>query len=436
MKRSEVLKWLQSHGGQVDMQTEYKTVDNPNRKSSKDPEKIRQKYVTWTAKDGQRLTVIDTTEDVPQPDSFYPTPETPGAVHYDPSYDLVNEGKEVKEATPDKTPASTAFQEAKRAQEQKESEANYRDHEIYETDAEKRARLLQEKNEKDQDRDYNRRTEIDARTADIQGRQVSVSESAEARAAKKDERDATKPEFLSRADPDSKNIAMFDPVSGQVRTVANPNYDEAKVEAQRKKDELTLAIQLRKMSSEEATAEYSRWFKQNVEVPFMQAAEARSRAQEQRAALDAEERRRQFASDFSLRKASLGEEAGQHAAQNEIALLPYRAGPAEASQMSSAINSLAQGGSLDKDASAGINFTADAFQFDRPDFEGIAKKATEQALGHLTNYRPSSQGYSTADYSGINTNVDMSQAPSTAPTGGPDLMSMYNELVSKYTPAR
>lgn len=219
-----------------------------------------------------------------------------------------------------------------------------------------------------------------------------------------------KPNYLSQADPKSKYVVTGN-AKGEISSVLNPNYDEVKAAAEEKRAELASQIAGRQMNLEEAKAAYTQWFDTNVKTPMMMAQEARAKAEEQRAALDAEERRRQFAADFGLRKATLGESAAQRATNAEISLLPYRAGPTESSEMSSAINSLAAGGKINgPDASAGIHFTPGAFEFNAPDFASIAKKAAKAVLSGLTDYRPSDQQYQTADYSGV-PQVNLSGAP-------------------------
>jgi len=232
----------------------------------------------------------------------------------------------------------------------------------------------------------------------------------------KEEREANKPNFLSTADSKNPYVVSAGP-DGRLTSVDNPNYDAVKAAAEEKRAELAAQISARKMNLDEAQAAYTQWFDKNVKTPLMLAQEARAKAEEQRQALEAEERRRQFAADFGLRKATLGESAAQRATNAEISLLPYRAGPTEAAEMSSAINSLAAGGSMANNASAGINFTPGAFQFNAPDFAGIAKKAAKAVLGGLTDYRPSDQSFATGDYSGVPA-VNISGAPAMPSVGG------------------
>jgi hypothetical protein len=104
----------------------------------------------------------------------------------------------------------------------------------------------------------------------------------------------------------------------------------------------------------------------------------------------------------------------------EESLLPYRAGPTEAANMSSAINGLAAGGNPQgPSAAAGVHFQPSDFTFNAPDFKSIAKQAASAALSGLTKYRPVAGSYQTADYSGINlpSSATMASAP-VASSGG------------------
>lgn len=230
--------------------------------------------------------------------------------------------------------------------------------------------------------------------------------------------DEAKPNYLSTADSKNKYVVSGS-ATGEITSTFNPNYDQVKADAEEKRAEFATLIASRRMTLDEAQAQYTQWFDTNVKGPLMLAQEARAKAEEQRQALDAEERRKQFAADFGLRKATLGESASQRATNAEISLLPYRAGPTESAEMSSAINSLAAGGKVGgPDASAGVNFTAGAFQFAAPDFDKIAKNAAHQVLSGLTDYRPSDQSFATGDYSGVPA-ANLSGAPSMPAVGAP-----------------
>jgi hypothetical protein len=234
-----------------------------------------------------------------------------------------------------------------------------------------------------------------------------------------------RPQVVGTPTDTSKSVAVWNPATGQMESVTNPIYDQAKVDAARLKDQLSTAIALNQVSAQQAAQQYKQWWDTNVTLPFQQAQEVRARAAEQRAALEAEDRRKQFASQFSLQKASLGQQAGNQAVQNEISLLPYRAGPNEAADMSSAINSLGAGGKVNgPDASAGIHFQASDFQFDRPDFDKIASQATAKALKGLTKYSPSGS-FSQGDYSGVTMPTGQGAPSSTG--AGIDTSSLWQQ---------
>lgn len=252
---------------------------------------------------------------------------------------------------------------------------------------------------------------------------LAIAQAAENRAA-------NKPDFLSTADAKNPNIVRYNPTSGVVETMANPNYDKAKEESAEMRANLALQIQSGQLKLEEAKQQYTQWFDANVKTPLALAQEARDKAAEQRAALDAEERRRQFASTFSLQKGELGQRAGAAAMQAEESLLPYRAGPNEAAHMADAVNGLAAGGSMSTNAGAGIHFEGGDFQFDAPDFRSIAKQAAKDALKGISSYIPSDQSYSTADYSGV-PQVNTGGAPSFAQSSA-DVSAGIDKLNQRY----
>jgi hypothetical protein len=251
------------------------------------------------------------------------------------------------------------------------------------------------------DAQRNRETAADrkerARTAD-QSAELTQQQIEETR--RQNEYTRNKPEFLP-GDSKNKFTTVYNPATQTVEALDNPNYDAIKAAAEEHRLELASQVQSGQLQLEAAKQQYKQWFDSNVQTPLLLSQEARAKAEEQRQALEAEERRRQFAADFGLRKATLGQAAGQDAAQNEISLLPYRSGPTWGADISSAINSLAGGGNLANDASAGIHFSDSSFAFQRPDFKQIAKDAAKAALSGLTDYRPSDQQFAVGDYSGV-----------------------------------
>lgn len=248
----------------------------------------------------------------------------------------------------------------------------------------------------------NRQRELDrAEQARQFGVSSGTSAASQAETVRHNQVEENRPQFLP-SDTKAPKISQINPSTGQITSVDNPNFDPVKAAAEEKRLELASQIASRQINLEEAKQQYSQWFDTNVKTPLMMAQEQRAKAEEQRAALDAEERRRQFAATFGLQKASLGQQAAATAIQAEESLLPYRAGPNEAAHMSDAINSLAAGGHIGgPSAGAGIHFSGEDFQFNAPDFKKIAAEATKQVLSGLTDYRPSNDTYQTADYSGV-----------------------------------
>lgn len=406
----------------------------------------------WLPGDPESEKYLDTADDVEQWVS--PTGYTVQAIHnQDGTWEVIqNEPPSPKTnaQTPDQAEAvrlenahrQQINQESKdkRAQEIRENnERSYNQQQTgyAETHAERAARELRalqerraqeqqdrlEKNDILQAQNQQRQNEIAAGSLANQNRQTDIAAAREAR-------EASKPDFLSQADDKTPYVVRYNPTTNQMESANNPNYDKVKAEAEQIRQNLATQIQAGTLQLEQAKQQYAQWFDTNVKTPLALAQEARDKAAEQRAALDAEERRRQFASTFSLQKGELGQRAGAAAMQAEESLLPYRAGPDEAADMSSAINSLGAGGSMNTNASAGINFKASDFEFNAPDFKSIAKKAAKDALSGISSYIPSDEKYSTADYSGI-PSVNTGGAPST-PDVSSGLQGILSNLTSKY----
>jgi hypothetical protein len=326
--------------------------------------------------------------------------------------------------------------ERQREREEKEKNQKLTGH--YETDAQKFARERQESTEARAVEDQERQRKLDAERLAAQARQdqlaagqLDVSRGNLTIAQQREAREANEPKFLSQAGEDNPYLVRYNPTSGQIEQLQNPNYDAVKEEGKRLQSLLSTQIAARQVTLEEAKQRYTQWFDSNVKTPLMLAQEAREKAAEQRQALEADERRRQFAADFGLRKATLGQQAGEAAMQAEQSLLPYRAGPTEAAEMSSAINSLAAGGSMSTNASAGIHFTPGAFEFNAPDFGKIAKEAAKRALSGLTDYRPSDKEFATGDYSSVPA-VNTGGAPE-IPSGYGDLQGIVDQLKKTYS---
>lgn len=436
MTEAQFQAWILAHKGERGRQHNKRTIqprDEYGRPTGESREEIES--TTVVAMDGAQITVRRT-----------PNSGDPNA----PDYDVEKNIGPPVDTTPDRTPSQEALTQAqatkaqqdaaREAQEDKERQANATTPDefgdsITETNLERAKRVIAKRESIKQQEVQNQQiASSQAATKAAQDRltydrehDIGTREDAAANRGltqqqidiqrQNADREARKPTYLSQADSKTPNLVSS--VDGQLTTVANPNYDAVKAAAEEKRAEFASEIAGRRMTLDEAQAQYTQWFDTNVKGPLMLAQEARAKAEEQRQALDAEERRKQFAADFGLRKATLGESASQRATNAEISLLPYRAGPTESAEMSSAINSLAAGGRVGgPDASAGVHFTAGAFQFAAPDFDKIAKNAAHQVLSGLTDYRPSSQSYATGDYSGVPA-VNLSGAPSMPAVGAP-----------------
>jgi hypothetical protein len=482
MKRSVVLSWLQAHGGQKKQEVDYIDVPNPKYAEASStgpggtllpgataqPRTIKRRVVIWTSNDGQQLRVFDDTPNEKGNEAIDSGESSPGpyantvsGLREDPDYEFIDSGEAKRDTN---EPLQTPYQQALSANDLKEAQANQEATGRFETNAQRDARLATEeaqqrarRDQQIQEGNVTRQQEIDARAAEQQKEAnrlaqerldaekeqqaggLEVSRGNLTLAQQREQREAAtanQPHFLSNADPSNPNIAAFNPATGLIETTPNPNYDAVKAEGQRLMQELTIGIQLGNLDQNQAKQKYDQWFQQNVTVPFMAAQESRAQAADQRAAQQAEEQRRQFGADFGLRSAEFGETAGQHAAQNEIALLPYRVGDKFGPDMSSAINSLAAGGDINGPSpSAGIHFGPGDFTYQAPNLQKIAQKATAAALAHLTSYKPGDEPFATAAPVALPNASTFAGAPASTPIVDPaQLGQQYQQLIGAYKP--
>lgn len=430
MSRAELESWLRAHGGYGGEKENTRIIPESKDAAGRviSPSQRVVESVTYVASDGATITVE--TRQAPATGTMGPHLSETDAI-----YEAV--GETPPDATKGPTPrtaqqtradeAAAIAAENKNAQEVRDNnERSYNQQHpdeygvaLPETHQERAERIAKRKNDE-------RQAEVSAQNIaaskaateaanrrideDVKDRTLRASDSAAQRALTQQQIDEqkrqgeftrNKPDFLSQADTKTPQISWYNPQSGQIEFAQNPNYDAVKAAAEERRAELASQIANRQITLEEAKQSYTQWFDTNVRVPLMQSQEARARAEERRQALEAEERRRQFAANYKLQKAQLGQEAGQAAMQAEISLLPYRSGPTWGEDISSAINSLAAGGRMDSNAAAGIHFSDSSFAFQRPDFKQIAKQAATAALSGLTDYRPSGEGFATADYSNV-----------------------------------
>lgn len=402
----------------------------------------------------QRATKIRSQEEIDQQGDLPPEAGTllPGETvnpQLASNWETHNREKTPPAQTPEQQEAARLENEARRRKanqesvEQAERDYNYNHpgpdgRRFSETNADRAARELREQADQRAEearqqaaRTEARQAEAAATSAQVAQGNLEVSRGQLGLAQQREAREASKPDFLSQANESNPYLIRYNPESGMVESMNNPNFDRVKQESERLRSMLAVQIQARQTTLDEAKQQYQQWYDTNIKVPMLQAQEARDRAAEQRAALDADERRRQFAASFSLQRGQLGERAGEAAMQAEQSLLPYRAGPTESAEMSSAINSLAAGGKVNgPDASAGIHFTPGAFEFNAPDFKSIARDAASAALKGISSYTPSKQSYQTADYSNVPA-VSTSGAPS-IPSGYGQFQGIIDQLKSTY----
>jgi hypothetical protein len=450
MKESDVVALLdRNHKGYRNKEVEYQQVDNPNYNREDDPRTtIRVKVTKYYGNDGYSIELVDDFTNAPSPDRI------PGVPDSEPSYPIASQGFESGKPKNDtRTPEAVAL-DTEKDRERKWNQSGQpvngqQPSGFFETHAERREREAAEQKQNDATAATQRQINEDARRdqiaqgqLDIQNRSADRADRNEARQIDQQaetnqltreryqfERDKyddekRKPQFMGSPTDTTRNIAYFNPSTGTVETAPNPMYDEAKVEAQRLKEQLSIGIQLNEITAKQASEQYSRWFKENIEVPYLQSAEARAQA--------AEKRRRQFAAQNSLQRGELGQRAAATAIGAEMDMLPYRAGPTFDAEMGAAINSLGAGGSMDKNASAGINFSPGAFSFDKPDLGKIARDATKNALKNVSTYQPSDEDFGTADYTGINLPNAQTFAGAPQAPAGIDLTGAYNQFIGQY----
>lgn len=462
MSRTEILKWLEDHQGQRDAAKGGYAITRetrPNPKYTGDRNSVEPVSVsiikrTWTANDGQQISVYDDPNTNVEPPS---TPDNPGP--QETRYEIAGQSN-----AETRTPEQVQIQEGQAAAEKaKHAEAEWnrangptpdqsspaynpadagRGSGIYETHTERISREDQQrtrvqaderitrevKAQEDTNRVANERTKIEQQNADTSRQSAEASTAAQQRAnvvaqgqlelgQAKEAREGRTPQVVGTPTDDNPNLVYIDPSTGEIKSGANPIYNDLKTQATQKQKELTLAIEANKLTLDQAAAEYKMWFDKNVQAPLLQAQERRSQATEQRAALAAEEQKRQFQATNEIARGTLGQQAADTASANVRAELPFMTGSSYGPEMASAVNSLAAGGKIGTNAAAGIKFSPGAFSFQQPDFQKISQNATAAALAHLTPYQPGTDPIPVASYQGLNMPdaTTMAGAP-TAPT--------------------
>lgn len=451
MFMSEVYAWIKEHGGEKNRVSKSVSIDNPDYDPSQPPSargapKINQTHVTVTAADGKVITYVDEGEiKSTQLDArgFKPGDREGPDGGRDPSVQIITRGD------PDNTDTRSPEKKAGDAAIHAEAEWNRANGPtpdptspaydknrartptggsgIYESHADRITRERQEataknaeedralraRNEAEQIKNDRERIDIERGRAQVAKEQADVQASTATRQADtaegqlqierdREARAGRTPQVVGNPADDQENIAYIDPNTGEIKSQANPIFNEVKTAAARKREEIRLAIESGKYNLEVGQATYKQWFDTNVATPLALAAERRAQAAETRAAQDAETRRREFKAKNDLERANLGQAGAESAQANLRAQLPYMAGPKFGEQFSSAINGLAAGGTINgPSADAGVHFTKDAFEFKSPDFKAAAKQGMKQALSHLTPYNPDDTAIAQADYTGI-----------------------------------
>lgn len=472
MLRDDIIKWLDENGGQKgDYVVETESIDNPKWEpgSTSQPRKLTRKKMTWYSNNGKMITVIDDSEDTSRPRTADGMLEgdvaDEGGVGRKPSYDVDYQGpvpKDDKINPPSNTNDNRSPERRKQDQaEAAEAEWNrangpvpdktspaYKEEDAgrgsgrFETHSEREKRERDEeaarratRAEEDRQEEQKRRREADDKANALREKELEI---AQARADSEDraraltdsrerdrigiERDrlqaekdkANRPAVIGSPTDETRRIIQQNP-DGSVSYIDNPAYDEIKAKTKEKREQLRDAIAHNQMTAAVASQKYKEWYDAEVAIPLARAKEERERAAESREAQKAADEERRFAAKYEIDKANVGQQAAESAQANERALLPYRVGPKFGGQFSSAVNGLS--GSMDKDSSAGVKFTADAFEFKRPDFAGIARNATRDALKHLTPYEPTDVSkYAVGNYEGIRLPTDASTGATAPPS--------------------
>jgi len=349
--RTDVQKWLEQNGGQKgEAIIEVEMVDNPNyvegSEDTRGPKKIAKKKVTWYTNNGQKLSVYDESDKVDAGTQMAPNdrvhPDDPNA--RDPGYEIEYQGnipkddKHYPNAAADRDGRSP---ESKEREEEAAREARWnRDTPIeeggsgrYETHEQRRQRERQEAEDDQRDEDRRRRIEEDARANALKEQELEIRRAAEARAAATAERQAgndasriaidaerldverqraNRPTVIGTPTYKDKTIQQQGP-DGTITTTENPLYDELRVRAEEKREELRDAIAHNQMTAQIAAQKYKEWYDKEVAVPLALAKERREQAAERREAQKAADEERRFAKNYDLQRSQLGQQAAESA---------------------------------------------------------------------------------------------------------------------------
>lgn len=158
---------------------------------------------------------------------------------------------------------------------------------------------------------------------------------------------------------------------------------EERDKAQAVRDQLAKQVELGKLKATDALNEYNRYIQEHITTPLALSAEARARAAEERQQADFFDRQQQERVTYEQKRQEFALGFGQEAVANYLKQMPYMVGPAFGGQFANALNVLGTG-------KGKIKFTGDAFTYDLPDLDAIAKQHVAEALANVS---PAAQAY-------------------------------------------
>jgi hypothetical protein len=179
------------------------------------------------------------------------------------------------------------------------------------------------------------------------------------------------------APEDARSLVFIDS-KGNVIEKDNPNYNPARQRIKDEQERLDTAVKLGQITRQAAKDEFDGIIEREVNIPLKIAQEARARTAELREERKFKEERLKYQYEAQRDREKFSFDAGQQAIDQTIKTLPFMAGPKFGEQWAQGVNALAKGDT------SGVNFTADAFEFDAPDFDAIARQRSTQALASIS----------------------------------------------------
>ena len=151
-----------------------------------------------------------------------------------------------------------------------------------------------------------------------------------------------------------------------------------------KRDELNLQVQQGKINADAALQRYKEWIEKNVTIPMQIAAEKRQREQEARLKAESQFNQKKAGAEYERDRAKTGLDLGMSMMKLHQEQQKYSFGPTFPEEWAANVNKLAN-----RDFSSPINFTADAFRMEAPDYDAIAQRAMATALGAISPWAQS-----------------------------------------------